>query len=252
MADEGAYDVVIGDANGFVVSEPAFLRILIDLAFVQQPVAQAAVVGGDVTFSAAITGNPPPFGFEWRKGSTPLVSNVVMQGSDFFTISNVQPSDAGSYRVVVRNAARPTGIGSTLVALTVLADGDGDGMPDVWESQYGFNGSDPADAALDSDGDGASNLAEYDAGTDPRDASSYLRVENITADFISTASVRLSWLARTNKTYTVLYRDTLVPGLWSRLTDVQAAASNRVVQVIDQPPATSVRRFYRLATPRMP
>ena len=252
LDDEGSYTVSVGDANGVVISEPALLRILIDLAFVQHPVAQAVVAGGDVTFSAVIRGNPPPFGFEWRKGSAPLVSNVVMSTSDFFTITNVQTGDAGSYRVVVRNAARPTGIGSILVPLTVLADNDGDGMPDNWETEHGFTADDPSDATLDADNDGAANFAEYEAGTDPRDPTSYLRVENISADFIFTASVQLTWLARTNKTYTVLYRDTLLPGLWSRLTDVQAAPSNHVVQVIDQPPLTATRRFYRLATPRLP
>src|SRR5204863_6653774 len=53
LPDEGGYTVVIGDANGFVVSEPALLRILINLAFVQQPVAQSVVIGRSVTFSAA-------------------------------------------------------------------------------------------------------------------------------------------------------------------------------------------------------
>jgi hypothetical protein len=252
LEDEGAYTVAVGDMNGIVISEPALLRILIDLAFVQQPVAQSVVAGGDVTFTAAISGNPPPFGFEWRKGSVPIVSNAVMITSDSFTITNVQTSHAGNYRVVVRNAARPTGIGSVLVPLTVLADGDGDGMPDTWETQHGFSNTDPLDAALDADDDGATNLAEYEAGTDPRDPTSYLRIETISADFISTASVRLSWLARTNKTYTVLYRDTLLPGLWTPLTDVSAAPSNRTVEVIDQPPQTATRRFYRLATPRLP
>lgn len=46
-------------------------------------------------------------------------------------------------------------------------DSDGDGMPDAWETQYGLNPYDATDAAFDSDGDGVSNLNEYLNGTDP-------------------------------------------------------------------------------------
>jgi hypothetical protein len=50
-----------------------------------------------------------------------------------------------------------------------MIDTDNDGMPNEWETLYGFNPNDPADAALDCDNDGATNLAEYLAGTDPCD-----------------------------------------------------------------------------------
>jgi len=45
-------------------------------------------------------------------------------------------------------------------------DGDNDGMPSIWEARYGLN---PAidDAAMDSDGDGLSNINEFIKGTDP-------------------------------------------------------------------------------------
>ena len=45
-------------------------------------------------------------------------------------------------------------------------DDDGDGMPDAWETLYGLN---PLvnDAAGDLDGDGITNLNEYNSGTDP-------------------------------------------------------------------------------------
>lgn len=49
------------------------------------------------------------------------------------------------------------------------ADGDNDGMPDTWESAESFNPSNPADALLDADSDGLSNLREFLAGTDPHD-----------------------------------------------------------------------------------
>ncbi len=46
-------------------------------------------------------------------------------------------------------------------------DTDKDGMPDLWEQQYGLNIDNAADADEDSDQDGLSNLEEYLAGTNP-------------------------------------------------------------------------------------
>jgi hypothetical protein len=48
-------------------------------------------------------------------------------------------------------------------------DADNDGMPNEWETQYGLNPNDPADAALDPNANGITNLDEYKAGYDPRD-----------------------------------------------------------------------------------
>src|SRR5687767_9759165 len=47
-------------------------------------------------------------------------------------------------------------------------DSDNDGLPDDWEAAYGLSASDPADAAIDSNGDGIINLLEYAWGGDPR------------------------------------------------------------------------------------
>ena len=43
-----------------------------------------------------------------------------------------------------------------------FADGDGDGMPDWWEAQFGLS-----DPLADPDGDGLTNLAEYTRQTNP-------------------------------------------------------------------------------------
>lgn len=48
-----------------------------------------------------------------------------------------------------------------------LYDGDGDGMPDNWELIYGFDPNDPSDAQQDADGDGLTNLEEYQALSNP-------------------------------------------------------------------------------------
>lgn len=50
-------------------------------------------------------------------------------------------------------------------------DTDGDGIPDWWEERYGLDPQDNADAGLDPNGDGLSNLDCYLNGSDPtRDA----------------------------------------------------------------------------------
>jgi hypothetical protein len=48
------------------------------------------------------------------------------------------------------------------------ADDDTDGMPNGWETDFGFNPADPADATGDPDGDGVQNRDEYLRGSHPR------------------------------------------------------------------------------------
>jgi len=46
-------------------------------------------------------------------------------------------------------------------------DNDQDGISDAWEAENGLNDNNTADAALDTDNDGLTGLAEYRAGANP-------------------------------------------------------------------------------------
>jgi hypothetical protein len=121
-------------------------------------------------------------------------------------------------------------------------DRDGDGMSNDWEQDHLLNPDDPGDAALDSDGDGLTNLQEFFSGTDPRDASSSLKFDAATA---SAGMVTLRFTARANKSYMVEWSDAPAAGLWQKLLDVPAAATARTVDVSDTANGNR-ERFYRL------
>jgi uncharacterized repeat protein (TIGR01451 family) len=53
-----------------------------------------------------------------------------------------------------------------------LGDDDVDGMHNGWETANGFDPDDASDALVDADSDGSTNLAEYQAGTNPRNQGS--------------------------------------------------------------------------------
>ena len=250
---EGSYTVVVSDPNGTVISLPAVLRVLINPVVLQNPQSQEVLAGEDVTFTVAVSGNPPPFGYQWRKVSTVLTNMVSAERTSAFTIRNAQTSHSGSYRVVITNMANNTpGVASAFASLTVLNDTDGDGMPDPWEVTYSFDYQNPVDAAGDADQDGLTNLEEYRAGTNPRDAQDFLRIESIESEMAVSGTTRVSFLAVSNRTYTIEYRDSLLPGAWTRHTDITSVTTNRMVQLIDSPPAAVTKRYYRLATPRLP
>ena len=129
---------------------------------------------------------------------------------------------------------------------SAIVDSDGDGMSDAWETANGFNKFSAADALLDADGDGQNNLAEFTAGTDPRNAASVFSatVTNITGGF------QIHFTAQANKSYSVLYRDSLVTGAWLKLTDVAAQASAHPADIMDL--TAAAQRFYRVVTPIAP
>ena len=68
-------------------------------------------------------------------------------------------------------------------------DLDGDGAPDDWELQYGFNPGDPTDGALDPDNDLLTNAQECVALTHPRGLYTRYLAEGATGSFFDTRVV---------------------------------------------------------------
>src|SRR5262249_8010222 len=80
--------------------------------------------------------------------------------------------------VITNSCGRFLQTGGTLSIITTnnldpSLDADGDGLPNGWEIAYGLNPFSAADddgADGNPDGDGLTNLEEYNAGTDPTNA----------------------------------------------------------------------------------
>jgi hypothetical protein len=119
-ANNGSYTVVLTDGVSTLTSRPAILNVGDPPVITQQPQSQTVPVGGTATFSVTVTGTPP-FGFQWRKGSTPLTNFFQIEPSSTFTLTNVRTNDAGDYRVIVTNAFNTVGVASLLVPLVVTA-----------------------------------------------------------------------------------------------------------------------------------
>ena len=134
----------------------------------------------------------------------------------------------------------------TSTATGGVRDTDGDGMPDGWETQFGF---DPAalDGTADDDGDGMSNAEEFLAGTHPRDRESLLtlgarRVGDTT---------ELHFRSAAGRTYSLLSRDSLTSGQWIHEADVPAQAMDGDAKVTPTNAPLKPTKYYRIVTPRL-
>jgi VCBS repeat-containing protein len=130
-------------------------------------------------------------------GTPPALTYVPVRG--------LNGSDSFSFNAFDGTA---TGSTATVSISLVFIDSSSNGIPNSWKSAYGVT-----DANADPDGDGASNYAEYMAGTDPTNKASVFAVN---VPQTGTSNVVIKWNSVQYRYYTVQSATNLIAG-WNTL-----------------------------------
>lgn len=149
--------------------------------------------------------------------------------------------DTNTGRVRLQGPLDPAAGPNPLFVTFGNADTDGDGLPDGWEAQTGLNplvGTGEDGASGDPDGDHFTNAEEYAAGTDPRNASSLLKITDT-----SNGGRTLTWSSVSNKSYRVWATTNLSTAFTPLSGTVRAGGAT--TSYSDPAPAVP-RKFYRV------
>jgi hypothetical protein len=120
----GSVTCAITDGVGTIFSASATLYPLVGPGFVQQPANVIVPTGALLRLSCVITGFPPPFSFQWRRGTTPLATNTVDSPTNHFIFIATNVPSTNAYRVVVKNLASPIpGVPSRVNTVVTQPDG---------------------------------------------------------------------------------------------------------------------------------
>jgi len=111
--DAGVYTVVVSNAVNSITSQGATLTVLVPPSISDQPDSQTIVAGDPVQFTV-VAGGTAPLRYQWYFNNSVLEDQTAPQ----LTLNNVQPANAGDYRVVITNSAGA--ITSAVATLTVL------------------------------------------------------------------------------------------------------------------------------------
>ena len=121
ISHSGDYTAVVTNLLGLVASSPANVTIVTPVVIVLQPQNRTVAPGASFTLSVTASGNPPP-SYQWR------INGVSIPGAtaSTLTITNAQPTNGGSYQVVVANigGAALSDIATVLVTSPALPFAD--------------------------------------------------------------------------------------------------------------------------------
>jgi len=149
-------------------------------------------------------------------------------------------------RILTNATAVPALSGKTITGarlnLARIVDTDNNGLPDWWEWDY-FNHLTGTNPNADADGDGASNLSEFLAGTNPTNFNSALLLT--VQPSVSGNQFKLQWPSFAGRYYR-LFRSTNFPTSFSAIIASNLAATPPLNTITDTPPNGIPNAFYRL------
>lgn len=120
------------------------------------------------------------------------------------------------------------------------ADSDTDGLPNWWEWAHDLSDTDALDAADDSDGDGHSNLAEFMAGTEPRDPASALQITHLGQNG---QDLTISFQGVPGKVYQLQKSAPLPAGPWTAVIENIPGTTGEITVTC---PGADARTFHRI------
>jgi hypothetical protein len=216
-----ATDVILllDNGAGHVALSERFNITALPAPAITSPSSVIAVAGKPFSYQVTVTNSTTTHG----AANLPVGLSIDTTSG---LISGI-PATAGNSGVTL-SATNAGGSGTLALNIDVLADSDGDGMPDIWEFVNGLNPVTNEDAALDDDRDTLSNLEEFLAGTDPQDPDSALRINPFSRSPVA-GQLQLSWKSVAGKRYRVLISGDLVN--WASLPGINVLATGAEAEV---------------------
>ena len=98
LSQQSLYRVVVANSLGTALSALAPLTVVVPPSITNQPASTNVAPGASVTLSVTATGTSP-LRYQWRRNG----SNLSGATNATLLLSNLQPSQAGSYDVVITN-----------------------------------------------------------------------------------------------------------------------------------------------------